>query len=192
MQGRLRPVSITNWYSEMRHQILQPFKNKRLLPNQLIPFQSPHLPRDEQEEPPQPSIVLELTTLTPTNHTRLQDNTQPIWPNQIITKQKENYWSYWKATTNSQNKLQCYLALNKQYAVADYLTTVTDDNLRKTLTRYRLSDRSLDIEKHGSQKRTGYVFSVRWMCLRQSCIVFVFLLNVRNMKDVREKYFSSF
>ena len=46
----------------------------------------------------------------------------------------------------NQSKLQCYLALNRQNMVADYLTTVTDRKLRKTLTRYRLSEHSLAIE----------------------------------------------
>ena len=33
-----------------------------------------------------------------------------------------------------------------EYTVAEYLTTVTDPNLRKTLTMYRLSEHSLAIE----------------------------------------------
>ena len=45
------------------------------------------------------------------------------------------------------SELECYLALNRVYTVAEYLTTVTDPNLRKTLTIYRLSEHSLAIEK---------------------------------------------
>ena len=36
--------------------------------------------------------------------------------------------------TRLQVKLETYLTLNRQYTVAEYLTTVTDKNLRKTLT----------------------------------------------------------
>ena len=39
------------------------------------------------------------------------------------------------------------MALNREYTVAEYLTTVTDPNLRKALTMYRLSEHSLAIEK---------------------------------------------
>ena len=49
--------------------------------------------------------------------------------------------------------MQCYLALNRQYTMANYLTMVTDQNLRKTLTKYRLSEHSLAIEK-GRYRKT--------------------------------------
>ena len=39
------------------------------------------------------------------------------------------------------------MALNREYIVSEYLTTVTDPNLRKALTMYRLSEHSLAIEK---------------------------------------------
>ena len=39
------------------------------------------------------------------------------------------------------------MALNREYTVAEYLTTVTDPNLRKALTMYILSEHSLAIEK---------------------------------------------
>ena len=39
------------------------------------------------------------------------------------------------------------LSLNREYTVAECLTTVTDTNLRKALTMYRLSEHSLAIEK---------------------------------------------
>ena len=45
------------------------------------------------------------------------------------------------------------MALNREYTVAEYLTTVTDPNLRKALTMYRLSEHSLAIEK-GSCRQT--------------------------------------
>ena len=39
------------------------------------------------------------------------------------------------------------MALNREYTVAEYLITVTDINLRKSLTMYRLSEHSLAFEK---------------------------------------------
>lgn len=85
-----------------------------------------------QAEPPDP------------NHTGLK---------QIIRKQKENYLTHWKETTQNQSKLECYLALNRDYTVAEYLSNVTDPKLRKSLTRYRLSEHSLAIEK-GRHRQT--------------------------------------
>ena len=49
--------------------------------------------------------------------------------------------------------MQYYLALNQQNTVASYLTMVTDQNLRKTLSKYRLSEHSLAIEK-GRHRKT--------------------------------------
>ena len=39
------------------------------------------------------------------------------------------------------------MALNREYTVAEYLTTVTDPNIRKSLTMYKLSEHSLAIGK---------------------------------------------
>jgi hypothetical protein len=47
------------------------------------------------------------------------------------------------------------LALNTEYTVAEYWTTVTDAKLRKALTMYRLSEHSLAIEK-GRQRQTSF------------------------------------
>ena len=45
------------------------------------------------------------------------------------------------------------MALNRENTVTEYLTTVTDANLRKALTMYRLSEHSLAIEK-GRRRQT--------------------------------------
>ncbi len=42
-----------------------------------------------------------------------------------------------------ESKSQSKLTLNREYMVAEYLTTVTDIKVRKTLTMYRLSGHSL-------------------------------------------------
>ena len=61
-----------------------------------------------------------------------------IEPKQIMWKQKDNYLTHWKELTKILSKLECYLAFNRVYTVAEYLTTVTDPNLRKYFTMYRL------------------------------------------------------
>ena len=45
------------------------------------------------------------------------------------------------------------MAIKRECTVAEYLTTVTDPNLSKALTMYRLSERSLAIEK-GRRRQT--------------------------------------
>ena len=71
----------------------------------------------------------------------------------MTTQSKQNYIGNWETQTQAQSKMQCYLALNQQYTVANYLTMVTDQNFRKTLTKYRLSEHSLAIEK-GRHRKT--------------------------------------
>ena len=86
-----------------------------------------------------------------TNTLKPQDqDIQSIRIKQITTQSKQNCIAYWG--TQAQSKIQCYLALNQQYTMANYLTTVTDQNLRKTLTKYRLSQHSLAIEKGRHRK----------------------------------------
>ena len=71
------------------------------------------------------------------------------------SRENKNTLTHWKELTKKQSKLECYLALNREYTVAEYLTTVTDPNLRKALTMYRLSEHSLAIEK-GHHRQTWF------------------------------------
>lgn len=42
--------------------------------------------------------------------------------------------------------METYKALNRQYSVATYLSTVPDRNMSKTMTKYRLSEHNLAVE----------------------------------------------
>ena len=101
------------------------------------------------EESPLSKLVLGLCSQTQTHPTETQDSST-IRPNQIMRKK-----THWKELTKKQNKLECYLALNRENRVAEYLTTVTDPNLRKALTMYRLSEHSLAIEKEAGSQEGG-------------------------------------
>ncbi len=101
------------------------------------------------EKSPLIQMVLKLQTQTNMTNIQHQDTEiiiHKIWPNQIIKAQKENYLTYWKETTEKQSKLECYLALNRDYTTAEYLSTVKDCKLRRQMTRYRLSGHTLTIE----------------------------------------------
>ena len=83
------------------------------------------------------ALNLSSYTLTHTNTSLVQGqnkNTKLIRINQIATQLKQNYMTHWESQTKSQSKNKCYLALKRQYTVANYLTTVTDTKLRSTLT----------------------------------------------------------
>jgi len=68
-------------------------------------------------------------------------------PNQIIKKQKEKYIEYWKETTKTQSKLQCYLTLKREFTLANYPSTIQCPKLRKMFTTHRMSEHSLATEK---------------------------------------------
>ena len=105
--------------------------------------------------------------------------------------QQENYITYWKNTTKTQSKLECYLALNREYTVAEYLSTVTDPKLRKTLTMYRLSDHHLAIET-GRHKQSWLPREDRLCSLCSQGEVETelhFLLHCDKYKDIRASFF---
>ena len=145
-------------------------------------------------------LVLRLThnnSTTNTTNSQPQDLatlSQSIRPNQIINSEKQNYLSYWNETTKRQNKLQCYLALNREYTVADYLSTVTDTRQRKTMTRYRLSNHNLAIEK-GRHRQTWLPREDR-LCTNcnQGAIEteFHFLAECCQWKEIRDQLFPKF
>ncbi len=122
-------------------------------------------------------MVLKLQKQTNmTNNIQHQDTEifiHKIRPNQIIKTLKENYLTYWNETTEKQSKLECYLALSRDYTTAEYLSTVKDTKLRRQMTRYRLSGHTLtieiaDIDSTGCPERAASVHTVPMEKWRQS------------------------
>ena len=72
-----------------------------------------------QEKSALRKLVLGLCSQTQTHPTEPQDSST-IKPNQIIRKQKDNYGTHGK-NEQKQIKLECYLALNREYTVSEYL-----------------------------------------------------------------------
>ncbi len=70
-----------------------------------------------------------------------------------MNEEKETYIQHWKEQTKDQSRLQCYLKLNREYSLADYLVSVRNITHRHLLTKYRLSDHQLAIER-GRHKKT--------------------------------------
>ena len=88
--------------------------------NKVIPYREMNL-----EKSPLSKLVLGLCSQTQTDPTEPQDS-NTIRPNQIMRKQKDNYLTHWKESTKL-SKLESYLVLNREYTVAEYLTTVTQN-----------------------------------------------------------------
>ena len=93
-----------------------------------------------------PRLTLPSQTQSDQCHTSTAFQT-PFRVNQIITQCKETYLEHWKEETKSQTKLECHLALKRDYELAEHLSTVSDRKQRQILTKYRLRDHKLAIEK---------------------------------------------
>uniref|UniRef100_A0A671W6R3 ribonuclease H n=1 Tax=Sparus aurata TaxID=8175 RepID=A0A671W6R3_SPAAU len=113
--------------------------------------------QDMSSRNPLTQLVQRLRSQTCTNpsNTAQEHTSSPITPNLITKQSKQNYIAYWQTQTKTQSKMQCYLALNRPYTTAEYLSTVTDLQLKPTLTKYRLSEHSLATEtgRHPAEQR---------------------------------------
>lgn len=119
-------------------------------------------------------------------------NTNPIRPNQMINHQKEKYITYWKETTKTQSKLQCYLALKREYTLANYLSTIQSASVRKVLAMYRLSGHSLAIET--GRHRQNWLPEEDRLCSQcdrgQVETELHFLTSCPKYQTLRNKYFT--
>ncbi len=88
-------------------------------------------------------LVLRLTEISQPQDSHTLST---IRPTQIINTERNKYVTHWTNTIKNQHKLECYSTLNREYTMANYLSTVTDVKLRKTLMMYRLSEHSLAVE----------------------------------------------
>jgi hypothetical protein len=86
-------------------------------------------------------LVLGLCSQTQTHPTEPQDS-NTIRPNQIMRK-----LDTLERINKKTEQTRMLFGPNREYTVAEYLSTVTDPNVRKALTMYRLSEYSLAIEK---------------------------------------------
>lgn len=117
-----------------------------------------HLKRSDPSSYQAEALRCQEQTRPRSAHTQLMLKLQPdqhstIWPNQIITLQKQNYITYWKEATKLQKKMELYLHLKRDYKPAEYLSCVKEHRERKTLTRYRLSDHGLAVERGRHRQR---------------------------------------
>ena len=90
--------------------------------------------------------LTQLTQNTEQLHTSTAYH-QQIKVNQVMKPAKKSYQEYWNDLTKTQNRLDCYRALKTDYKLAEYLFSVRDTKQRQILTKYRLSDHRLAIEK---------------------------------------------
>lgn len=142
-------------------------------------------------KPDKSPLIQLVQRLCSPNPTEPQDSSHLINPKQIAKQQKEKYIDYWKEVTLKQNKLECYLNLKRQYTMAEYLITVSEPKVRKTLTKYRLSEHSLAIET-GRHRQTWLPREERLCSVCSQGEVETelhFLTECDHYKDIRTKYF---
>lgn len=101
-----------------------------------IKFQAFKTQEVSPDTSPLSQLVLKLTnsptTLTPQTNTAVGNQ---IKVKQIMNQCKDTYLEHWDNQTKSQSKLQCYLTLNRNYEMAEYLDTVRETKQRQVLTQ---------------------------------------------------------
>ena len=82
------------------------------------------------------------------------------------------------------------MSLNREYTVAEYLTTVADLNLRKALAMYRLSEHGLAIEK-GHQRQNWLSREDRLCahCPQNEVETELHFLTCQMYEHIRDTYF---
>ena len=175
-----------NFFNHLKSSPLDTFHSKALQTQELNPDKSPLC-----------QLVLRLTSPTQTHPNQSHTNTAfqtPIRVNQIITQCKETYLEHWEEETKSQSRLECYLALERDYKLAEYLSTVRDRKQRQILTKYRLSDHQLAIET-GRHKKSWQPKENR-ICGHCSTgeveTEMHFLLQCETFIDIRNSYCNKF
>ena len=171
------------------------FKHLKASPPETLHYKALSTQELNPEKSPLCQLVLRLTAPPQTYSDQSLPNTDlktPIRVNQIMTKCKETYLEHWTDKTKSQSRLDCYLALKTKYTFAKYLSTVRDRNQRQILTKYRLSDHKLAIEK-GRLKKTWKPKENR-LCDHCSAdeveTEMHFLLHCEQSHEIRNHYFS--
>ena len=109
-----------------------------------------------------------------------------------MMKEKEKYRDYWTELTKSHNKMETYVTLNREYTAATYLTTVSDRKLRRTLTKYRLSEHNLAVEE-GRHRQTWLPREVRLCSYCDQGTVETelhFLIHCNQYQSFRDQYFA--
>ena len=111
-------------------------------PKDTLPFKTLKTQELNPENSPLSQLMMKLTNHTPISTDSKQHNRVKL----IMNQSKDQYLEHWKNETKTQSRLNCYLALNREYKLAEYLHSVRDTKQRRILTKYRLSDHQLAIE----------------------------------------------
>ena len=88
--------------------------------------------------------------------------------------------------------METYVALNRQYTMAAFLTTVSDTKLRRTLTKYRLSEDHLAVEV--GRHRPTWLPRQERLCSHcdQGAVEteLHFLIHCNKYEGLRDQYFT--
>lgn len=114
--------------------------------------------------------------------------------NKIIQNSKDKYLDHWQNETKTQSKLECYRTIKTNYELEEYLFTVRDIKQRQILTKYRLSDHSLALEK--GRRRQSWLPREQRICAHCTTgeveTEAHFLLQCDKYSKIREAHFNKF
>ena len=169
-------------------------------PQDTLQFKAMKAQELSHEKSPLGQLVMKLTnplTQLTQNTEQLHTSTayhQQIKVNQVMKQAKKSYLEYWNDLTKTQNKLDCYRALKTDYKLAEYLFSVRDTKQRQILTKYRLSDHTLAIEK--GRHRNTWLPKEQRICghckTGEVETEMHFLLHCEKYSEIRAHYFSKF
>ena len=118
---------------------------------------------------PEDSIAKQAFILSKNLHTNnkesfyanIMDMLRPFYPNEddietnitnfqtptIMTKIKESYIEFWKHKLNHSSKLSFYSTFKTNYSMEPYLTKIKNPSIRRTFSKFRISNHKLLIER---------------------------------------------
>ncbi|KAI4904413.1 hypothetical protein NFI96_007497 [Prochilodus magdalenae] len=147
------------------------------------------------EKSPLCQLVSELTCQLPSDRLGAQTRSaKHIQIRRVITQTQKSYLEHWDSKTRQQHKLSCYRTLRQGYTLAPYLLSVRDSQQRHVLTKYRLSDHSLAIER-GRHRHTWLPREERVCGHCGSGEVETethFLLHCQRYMHIRDRYLKKF
>ncbi len=86
-----------------------------------------HLREREREREREESDLLCVPPADPELQSSTDALNHNIRTNQITAQIKQSYITHWQTQTQQQSKMQCYLSLKREYSMAEYLFTVSDN-----------------------------------------------------------------
>jgi hypothetical protein len=81
------------------------------------------------------------------NTTNFEDDLLNYNTTHIVNKMKDKYFEHWRHKITNSSKLSFFCTFKKEYKMEEYLSIIKNPKIRSTLSRYRVSNHNLQIER---------------------------------------------